>query len=164
MLKEKLLSRVSIDPNGCWIWTRAKNKDGYGYLFYEGKMQRVTRLSYALFNGNISDNKLVLHKCDNPSCINPEHLFLGTHADNANDRNSKGRQAKGERHANAKVKERAVFLYKSLRHLAMNAGFGKVVGTKVAMHHSGLNHSTATHINAGRRWRHINIYKAPKED
>ena len=124
-------------------------------------MQRATRLSYTIFIGQIPEGKLVLHKCDNPSCINPEHLFLGSHAENAKDRNEKGRQARGKSHPNAKVTEEAVFKYKAIRNLARLAGFGKVAGTRAAKYYTGINQTTATHINADRRWRHIRLAIPP---
>ncbi len=157
MLQENLLSRALVLPTGCWYWTKGKNKDGYGYLFHEGRMQRATRLSYEAFVGPIPSGKLVLHRCDSPSCINPEHLFLGSHADNARDRNSKGRQAKGTRHSKAKITESAVFHYKAIRNLAILAGLGKIKGTRAARHHTGISQTTASHINAGRRWRHVKL-------
>lgn len=73
--------------NGCWEWAGAKTDNGYGaYMRY-----RAHRYSFILFNGDITDGLLVLHKCDNPPCVNPSHLFLGTQSDNIKDCVSKGR-------------------------------------------------------------------------
>lgn len=86
-----LEGRFFVEPNsGCWLWTRSVSM-GYGKLWWDKKHQRAHRVSWELHNGAIPDGMLVLHKCDTPPCINPAHLFLGTHADNAADKIAKGR-------------------------------------------------------------------------
>ena len=79
---------------GCWEWD-AVDKLPYGSVNFNKKRQSAHRVSYQLFNGKIHNGLSVLHKCDNPACVNPEHLFLGTHQDNMNDMVSKGRQNNG---------------------------------------------------------------------
>jgi hypothetical protein len=86
-------SKVVWRDDGCWEWTgmrikssrATRNGSGYGYLWLEGKMVRAHRLAYELFVGPIPDGALVLHSCDRPWCVNPEHLRVGTHSDNARD-------------------------------------------------------------------------------
>jgi len=79
----------------CWVWTRSSNEWGYGLITTEkSKRTRVHRISYELHFGPIPAGRLVLHRCDNPPCVRPGHLFLGDHAGNAADRNAKGRQAR----------------------------------------------------------------------
>lgn len=77
--------------NYCWVWGRSKNKNGYGTVRIAGKLFLAHRVSYQIINGIISDSILVLHKCDNPGCVNPGHLFIGSHQDNMTDMCKKGR-------------------------------------------------------------------------
>lgn len=76
---------------GCWFWTGVLNKGGYGRFVVGGREEMAHRAAWMLFKGEIPDGKLVLHRCDVPACVNPAHLFLGTHADNAMDKMLKGR-------------------------------------------------------------------------
>jgi hypothetical protein len=88
----------------CWLWTGVKDRKGYGRFSVHYPVIRFAhRLSYAITNGPIPDGMVVCHRCDTPACVNPAHLFLGTHADNVRDRNEKGRQCRGERHQSAKL-------------------------------------------------------------
>jgi len=81
---------VSNDEE-CWEWLASKDKDGYGRFFLEGKNVSAHRYSYKLVNGIIGEGLCICHKCDNPKCVNPNHLFLGTHTDNMKDKVKKGR-------------------------------------------------------------------------
>lgn len=88
------LEKVSMRPSsegGCWIWTGYKNRKGYGRIKFNGSMFYAHRISYTLFVAAVPSNRLCCHTCDNPSCVNPKHLFLGTWADNTHDMVAKGR-------------------------------------------------------------------------
>lgn len=103
-LEERFWAKVDKTPgqgrNGdCWAWIGAKNKRGYG-IFNKGKtalkksvVLPAHRMAYEIHMGVSAADLLVCHKCDNPSCVNPEHFFLGTHKDNAQDMSAKGRSA-----------------------------------------------------------------------
>lgn len=85
---------VEKKSNGCWEWTASRTRDGYGKVKSKQKVYATHRLAYIFTHGSIPDGLCVLHKCDNPVCVNPEHLFLGTHSDNMQDCVRKGRQGK----------------------------------------------------------------------
>lgn len=77
---------------GCWLWTGPLNDKGYG-IFYFGRGRVLAhRLSWAIVHGRVPNDRFVLHRCDNPKCCNPEHLFLGTPKDNVDDMDAKGRR------------------------------------------------------------------------
>lgn len=88
----RFMKKVSIQ-NGCWPWLAAKTKDGYGQFNVGGRMQYAHRVSYGMFVGPIGEYH-VLHRCDNPSCVRPDHLFLGTHDDNMKDMAAKDRSGR----------------------------------------------------------------------
>ncbi len=87
-----LLGNIKKSENGCWEWQKYKTKHGYGVIKRKPKNILSHRLSYEIFLGKFDNSLFVCHKCDNPSCINPDHLFLGTHIDNCNDCINKKRQ------------------------------------------------------------------------
>jgi len=79
------LRNQRYEKNGCWIWTKNTNSGGYGLVIYQGKYHLVHRLSYSMLIGNIPNDMVIRHICDNPACYNPEHLMIGTHSDNRKD-------------------------------------------------------------------------------
>lgn len=90
--------------DGCWLWRGSLRANGYGRYGRSG--EGTHRIAWVLTNGPIRDSLWVLHCCDNPPCVNPAHLFLGTHQDNMTDRNAKGRQMRGDRHTSRTHPER----------------------------------------------------------
>ena len=113
--KERLLARFRVNAKTrCWDWIGAKAK-GYGRLMAYGRMCPAHRLSYELHCEPIPSGMHVLHHCDNPGCIRPEHLFVGTNADNMADKAAKGRQARGIGHASARLTEADVSAIRSTR-------------------------------------------------
>ena len=86
--------RDDFMPDGCHIWTGGKNNKGYGLVQNNSKMVLASRASHVIFNGEIPHGMQVCHRCDNPPCVNPAHLFLGSHSDNMKDAVAKGRNAR----------------------------------------------------------------------
>ena len=91
-LEERLLGKMDVDPSGCWEWNAGRNRKGYGNIKVAGKDLRAHRVAYEVWVDLIPDGMQVMHICDNPPCINPDHLRVGTNKDNADDRDAKGRQ------------------------------------------------------------------------
>jgi hypothetical protein len=86
VLRNRILNSIDINPNGCWDWNKARNRQGYGAMSYRTKAgQRANRISYMVFKGEIPEGMLVCHTCNRTCCVNPDHLYLGTHTDNMND-------------------------------------------------------------------------------
>jgi hypothetical protein len=88
---KKIILDNIIEVDGCWIWNKSITSNDYGKATYLNRSWRAHRLSYTLFKGEIPGNQFVCHKCDNPRCVNPEHLFLGSATDNMQDCVNKGR-------------------------------------------------------------------------
>lgn len=93
-LRQFILGNSTPDAEGCWIWQRYTLPKGHGRIRWNDKMELAHRLAYRAWVAEPGEGQ-VCHRCDVPSCVNPSHLFLGTHADNMRDRNAKGRTARG---------------------------------------------------------------------
>lgn len=111
---KKFWKKVSIGPE-CWEWRAGKDADGYGGICIFGKAYKAHRFSWALHNQKDPGNMLVLHSCDNPGCVNPEHLFLGSNHDNSNDKVSKKRHRFHENHPCVRINPLIVRICKRLR-------------------------------------------------
>lgn len=102
--KDYFATRYKIDnETGCWLWLGLPTKDGYGQIGVRGVNYRAHRLSYTIHKDEIPDGLFVCHQCDNPLCVNPNHLFLGTQQDNVNDEVAKKRHVHGFNHYRSKL-------------------------------------------------------------
>lgn len=152
----KIRSMVDIDPKtGCWNWTGCIQSNGYARVRANGKSMGAHRASYMSFVGPIPEGHDVCHKCDNRSCVNPDHLFTGTRLDNMKDCVSKGRQAKGDalpdlRGENthlSKLKEKAVLEIRRLGKAGIN--------TKELSAQFSVSVDNIRRILRRNTWRHI---------
>lgn len=102
-IEELFWSQVLIG-DGCWSWTGRRDKDGYGRFYADGRERGAHRVSFSLWSGTgWIKSAHVLHRCDNPTCVRPSHLFLGTTQENTADKVAKGRHPRGEAHAGSKL-------------------------------------------------------------
>ncbi len=109
-------NQLKHEPSGCWEWTRCRTKLGYGKVLAYGKVMLAHRVAYALHCGEMTKD-CVLHRCDNPPCCNPDHLFIGTRLENNRDAAQKGRHVSpsfhGEQHPAAKLTNKDIPVIRS---------------------------------------------------
>lgn len=138
-------------PDECWNWSRSVDGGGYGFFrCIQLGEQKTHRLAWILTNGKIPKGIQVCHKCDNPRCCNPKHLFLGTYYDNMRDAMAKGRQpvVKGSGHICAKLKECNI---PEIRNMISYGMTQKQVGFRFGVHQSVISE-----IINGKAWTHVN--------
>ena len=140
-------SNVPVD-RGCLYWVKGKDKDGYGVFYTNGRVYKAHRVAFYLSKGDPT-GLCVCHSCDNPSCVNPDHLFLGTVVDNNKDRHSKGRSKNkptpGESHNMAKLSnEDVLYIRASLDCLQKDLAA-----------HYGVAIPTISNIQSNKTWKHL---------
>jgi hypothetical protein len=175
--EERFWSKVAQDPDGCWTWTGTRSRQGYGFFKLRGRMLKAHRCSYALTYGEIPDDLFVCHRCDNPTCVRPDHLFLGTARDNTMDRDQKGRTARGDRNGarlhpesfrrgkgyftdrglhpqQGEANGRAMLTEEDVGEIRALLAQGTLSQATVAAKYS-VSPSTIREIAAGRLWKHL---------
>lgn len=153
-LEDKFWEKVRRIDNDCWEWQAGRSKKGYGNFYISLGHSRdkhclAHRMAWILTYGEIPDGLQVLHKCDNPPCVNPNHLFLGTNDDNVQDKIQKGRMItlRGEESPSSKLTEKEVRQIRRLR----NSGFSYAeLGRNF-----NVDISTARYICIRKLWKHI---------
>lgn len=103
-LPDRFLSKVEITDD-CWIWKAALTQEGYGTFWWDGKTGPAHRYAWSYYHGDIPKRMVICHSCDIPSCVNPNHLFIGTVQDNHSDMVEKRRNVSGEKSGLSKLKE-----------------------------------------------------------
>ena len=156
---ERFWTKVSPEPNtGCWLWTGRCRDDGYGIFPFKSRVDqaRAHRIAWELTNGPIPEGLFVCHRCDNPPCCNPDHLFLGTAADNNQDAAAKGRNARhtrpwttarGERNGNSKLSPAVVAEIRAM----VNGG----ADTESTGRRFSVNRATINRIVSRKTWGHV---------
>lgn len=133
---------------GCWYWTAYKDRQGYGQFRLDGRLRQAHCVSYELFVGPIPEGLLVRHMCHNPSCVNPNHLKVGTDDDNKQDMIDADRQAKGADNGNAKLTEDQV------REIRQRYAEGGVTQTALGAEY-GITYPVVNKIVRGEIWTHV---------
>jgi len=141
-IEDRFFSRFVKLENGCWQWKAHTDKDGYGILPGDKKNTRSHRLSYELHIGEIPKDMIVCHKCDNPGCVNPEHLFVGTPKDNAQDALNKKRHYLGEKNGRSKL------TFENVQEILIS----KMNGEQLAKRF-GVSRATINNVRRGTTWQ-----------
>lgn len=166
------LHSIPEPMSGCHLWLGSVSGGmGYGTMRVDGKNQRAHRLAWSALNGTIPPKMLICHRCDNPHCINPDHLFLGTYKDNNSDRRSKRRDhwfvrpelaaeqlgkarkvaaknaARGERVSTAKLTS---FQVREIKEAVLNGEKQRAVAARF-----NISQTVVCHIATKKRWRHV---------
>lgn len=152
-LDKKYIDRFwsKVDKSGdCWEWAGAKNHNGYGRFHLPVKQCRAHRFSYILTHGHIPPGMCVCHTCDNPGCVNPDHLWLGTIADNMKDKERKGRSMhpRGESLPQSKLTEKQVLEIRA-KYIPFKYSLSRLA------REYNINNVTVHDIITRRRWKHI---------
>ena len=144
-IKERLMNNFFYSDNGCWIWNKCLNQNNYGVIRARGKNYLAHRLSFEIFKKENPKNKFVCHKCDNPLCINPEHLFLGTQKDNLKDAKNKNRMINGESHYRSKLKINDIL---EIKKMCKSGITQKLISKKF-----NVSESNISKINSNKTWK-----------
>lgn len=152
-VRQRLVAGIQAEGDGCWEWQRARNSRGYGILWVDGATQRTHRLVWEVARGPIPDGMCVLHRCDNPACNRPDHLFLGTQADNVTDMVQKGRAAIGETNGQSKITTDQVV------EIRQRYAKGGVTQQELAEEY-GVSRSGVSLVVNGRRWSWLETVEA----
>jgi hypothetical protein len=154
LTKENLHLHYTVnEETGCWEWNRARNPAGYGHKGINGKVVNAHRYVYEMYNGKLAEGKVVCHKCDQPPCVNPDHLFEGTTKDNNNDARRKGRgyvltKYSGEENGNAILTNNTVI---SMRNEYLNSD---LTHAEIAKKY-GVSSSVASNVLGRNSWKHL---------
>lgn len=148
---------VKLSGDGCWEWTAAKTSHGYGSVRHKRTMLAAHRVSFEMNIGEIPLGMFVLHKCDNRSCVRPDHLFLGTNQDNMDDKVAKGRQSRGPKHGDVHRGEnnsKAKLTENDVRSIRSRFSLGSASQPQLA-EEFGVDQSMVSLIVRGKRWAHV---------
>lgn len=154
---QRFLSNVDKkSEDECWPWKKYKNKNGYGMVGFErGYLYYSHRVAWSLVNGEIPENHMVLHHCDNPQCCNPSHLFIGIQRDNMLDMAKKDRSTFGEKSGRAKLTEEQVRYI-----LSVNGTRKRGTGYRALAKKFGVDRTSIRLIVTGINWKRVSSNNA----
>ncbi len=145
---ERFKTKVKIEEGSCHEWVGTKFSTGYGAFWLDGQNRGAHRVAWEMKNGKIPDDLFVCHTCDNPGCINTDHMFLGTILDNNKDKLMKQRHARGETQAASKLKEEDVLAIREIYAL------GGITQTQLGKRF-GVGHTTVSYVVNKKAWSHV---------
>lgn len=137
-LQERFEEKFTKTPSGCWLWMGAKLPSGYGQFLYEGRPHNPSRIAWLIYRGEFPGQQDVLHKCDTPSCVNPDHLFLGDQSANMVDMIHKGRS----RTTKLTVKDIPIIRADTRPASVLARAYG-------------VRRDTIDQVRKGKTWRHV---------
>lgn len=141
--------------NTCWLWTAAKNNKGYGVFRIKGKNVYSHRLSYLIPNGYLPDDKIIMHACDTPLCVNPAHLIIGTQADNIADMIAKKRGKKSPEKTRGEKNGHSILTEEKVKEIRDTYAEGGVTHKELGIRH-GVSSSTIAYTISRRLWKYVN--------
>lgn len=133
----------------CWVWKQSKTDKGYARCVFRRRVYTGGRLPWMIFNGEIPKGQCACHKCDNPSCVNPDHIFLGTKADNNRDCKSKKRNNFGSKNGQSILTE------ESVRKIKINLKSKSPLSLAALGKRFGVHHATIFDIKMEKTWTHV---------
>jgi DNA-directed RNA polymerase subunit H (RpoH/RPB5) len=149
-IKERFESKFISEPNsGCWLWTASYRTTGYGQFNFTGYRPEIaSRSAYKIYIGPIPKNMEVCHKCDTPACVNPKHLFLGSHTDNMHDSSMKKRLHFGEENGMNKLTEKQIIEIRKKY-------IPDIYTQDMLAKEYGVTQGQISGIVNNKRWRHV---------
>jgi hypothetical protein len=135
---------ITVAESGCMIWMGGTVKGGYGKTSHKRKSLLAHRAIWEARKGGIPEGKILCHHCDVPACVNPNHLFLGTHKDNTADMFAKGREKVGEAHGSSRLSDKDVIYIRTSND-----------SCKQLMDRFGIHSRTIHQIKSGETWKHL---------
>lgn len=137
--------------DGCWIWTAAKNPHGYGMFMTIDGAKLAHRFSWEMASGVDPGEQCILHRCDNPSCVRPDHLFIGTQLDNMRDMNTKGRHGGGAKPGEGHF--RAKLTWSDVLEIRKEETSDNLLALRF-----GVSRSTIYSVRTGKSWTSEDLY------
>lgn len=148
-LINKIINYSSKDHStGCWNWNKGKSDRGYAEISINARKERANRISYQVFIDEVPPHLFVCHTCDNPGCVNPDHLYLGTHQDNVDDKLDRDRQPRGEEIKLAKLTEKDILKIRAL----WKEGF---MSQESIAREFGVCQTTISRVILRQTWTHV---------